>query len=297
MAQSHSESTDELLGLLRRSPNPTLRTHLINQLKEVGVPAAALAAWLRKAQDRGIQCGLMMAIGEYPPAQLQNVEDAMGLVKRIFDSADEAGVQATASWLLRRWGEDTGPMEALDAVPGPTRDADSAKITQPSELNFIRIDAKAVPGIERVYSIADREISIKQFREFRSNEYFSQEFGPSDLCPANVVEWREAIAYCNWLSKRAGFLPIYPETDEEAERWACSTEELSKPGYRLPTVAEWEFACRGGTTTPWHFGTDVRLLKYYAVYEGDMRERIATLGMEEKMPKSTSRACGSFATE
>jgi formylglycine-generating enzyme required for sulfatase activity len=75
-----------------------------------------------------------------------------------------------------------------------------------------------VEGIRREYLINDREVTIKQFLELNPHEYFSREFGPTDDCPANVVEWREAAAFCNWLSEKEGLAAFYPQNPEDAEK-------------------------------------------------------------------------------
>ena len=51
--------------------------------------------------------------------------------------------------------------------------------------------------------------------------------------PVIRITWRDAMSFCQWLSPKAG---------------------PGAPGCTLPTEAQWEYACRAGTSTPWHFG-------------------------------------------
>ncbi len=96
--------------------------------------------------------------------------------------------------------------------------------------------------------------------------------------PANYVNWSDAVQFCNALSVRVGLSPCYRIDGNDVE-W-----DREADGYRLPTEAEWEYACRAGTNTKWFFGDDSRELGDYAWFRGNSENRVHPVG--EKKPNA-----------
>ena len=82
----------------------------------------------------------------------------------------------------------------------------------------------------------------------------------SENHPVGQITWYDARAFCDWLGKK------------------------EKATYRLPTEAEWEYACRAGTTTTWFFGNDVDPIGDYCWYQTNSDLRTQPVGLKKPNP-------------
>src|SRR5262249_41467940 len=112
--------------------------------------------------------------------------------------------------------------------------------------------------------IASKEVTIGEFADLMKKEHPKKKGQTADH-PVTNVSFYEAAEFCNRLSKRDGI----PEDQwcylPKEGKYETAKNHLRLTGYRLPTLAEWEMACRAGTTTKWSCGdVDEELLQKYA---------------------------------
>lgn len=301
--------------LLRHRPDPTVRSYLIERLAAGGVDPKVLVARLADEKDVSARRAILLSLGEYGPDRLSPVE-RQHLLPRLLDlyrDDPDPGIHGAAEWLLRKWEvvEDvkvldkalaTGKVEGqrrwyrnrqgqtMVIVPGPVEFTQGSPVTEAVRIEDEGAHRKRIP---RTFAIASKDVTVNQFREFRKDHNSNKAYAPTGDCPVNQMTWYDCAAYCNWLSEKEGIPEnqwcYVPNAKGEYDNGMTMAPDYSKrTGYRLPTEAEWESACRAGATTAYSFGEPVELLGKYGWFDGN------TLGKSHPVGLMKSNDLGLF---
>ena len=115
------------------------------------------------------------------------------------------------------------------------------------------------------FEISKYEVSVADWKKYcqeTGHEMPSKPtWGWNDDFPITNVTWKDAIQYCNWLSKEYNLKPVYSRA---GDTYICNFEA---DGYRLPTETEWEFAAKGGNNSKqfiYSGGNDLELISWYS---------------------------------
>jgi formylglycine-generating enzyme required for sulfatase activity len=111
----------------------------------------------------------------------------------------------------------------------------------------------------------------------------------------------DAAEYCNWLSKIEKIpedewcYERLPVKDPQKGQMVAKPDFLKRKGYRLPTEAEWEYACRAGTTTKRYFGESDELLAQYVWHNRNTDGNLKPVGQLKPNPFGLFDALGNAA--
>ena len=149
--------------------------------------------------------------------------------------------------------------------------------------------------VGRRFAIASKKVTVFQFQLFLKahpevKHNYNERYSPEAEGPITAVTWYEAAQYCNWLSAQEGIPEAqwcYPSI---AEIEKCKdgvtplklpANYLSRTGYRLPSEAEWEFACRAGSESSRFYGSAVAMLGQYGWYLQNAQDRTWPVGKKK----------------
>jgi serine/threonine protein kinase/formylglycine-generating enzyme required for sulfatase activity len=304
LAMGHA---DKVWPLLASRPDPTLRCFLMERLAETAVNPQVLLARFAGEQDRSIKRAMLLSLGEFGLDRWPLVERHKEIPKlvQIYREDPDPGLHAAAAWLLSQWGQGetlkvlekelrreesrldhkrgwyvNGQGQTMAVIPGPVEFTMGSPPDEPHRTEEDQYQRR----LERTFAIAATPVTKEQFLRYLPNfTWPGMQYHPDPSCPVGGMSWHEAAAYCNWLSQQEGIEPAEWCYEIDAGRQVTRLKDkyLSLRGYRLPTEAEWEYACRAGAKTRWHFGQSEALLGRYAWYAANSGGRTWPVGTKK----------------
>jgi formylglycine-generating enzyme required for sulfatase activity len=281
------------LHRLRDRPDPTQQTQFIHDV--FGGMHGDLGQLLQEAQtwdDAGLLYGLSLSLGKVPKRDFQaSWAGWRDLLLRWHRDHPDGGVHSASGWALRQWGE------TLPDLSEPSRrEPPDSRNWWPHEFGFtlLRIPAGEFEQVDensktkrqvrlREYWVSDREVTVGLYQRFLADKsatekpidpkFAIKDVSPTPEHPMQNVDWFDTALFCNWLSQCTGRKPCYVcvraqdlLASDERGAWEVSVDPTGN-GYRLLTEAEWEYACRAGSSTVFCYGDSERWLTHYATYE------------------------------
>ena len=256
---------------------------------------------------------LILALGTYGADRLSpgEREPLVGKLLDLYYTDPDSGVHGAAEWTLRRlalqeklkgadaqlmkvkeWGNRrwflNGQGQTFALIEGPVEFRMGSPPTEPKRNVSMETPRRLV--IPRRFAISAKEVTVEQWQRFerthtqyRLSPSFVKQYSPDPDGPMIGFAWYIAVEYCNWLSEQEGlpkdqwcYLPN--EAGAYAEGMTIPGDVLQRTGYRLPTEAEWEYACRSGTETSCSFGLSIELLDKYAWSQANSKDHAWSCG-------------------
>lgn len=276
--------------MCRLSSDPIQRTTFIDELRSWHGDLAMLSNVVVNTDSPGLRSALSLGLGAASENGVS--EKAWEQVwTDWYQNASDSGTHSASRFALERCG-----VQLLEVEPSSNPHSGKEWWQPISDLTMVlvppgKFERQGHRVRVRAFWISDREVSRQLFLRFLDDKQYSNlhanempagehvdvqrqhwrgHYVPhaSMLLPVEQVTWFDAAAFCNWLSRSLNRVPYYVFS-ETAQRENDDDEIDINPdanGFRLPTEAQWEYACRAGTTTEFSFGNNEEMAVHYSVF-------------------------------
>ncbi len=244
-----------------RNDSSRTPTDVASFLEELG-----LGQYVQRFADNDIEPDMLTTLDD---ADLQAIGIAsLGHRKKILSAL--AGLTGHAE----EGGAPAPSLEGMTLVPIP---AGSFMMGSPSgESDRYDDETQHRVTLTRGFLMSATEVTQAQYEAVMGSN--PSEFKGASR-PVEMVSWYDAVRFCNALSEREGLTAAYRISGENSAPEV--TWNLDADGYRLPTEAEWEYACRAGTTTRFHSGNSDSDLELVGWYSGNSNQQTQDVGTKQ----------------